>query len=120
MWIQRIFAAGMLALLATTVFAFERPFPATAKRGTLTVGAFPQIELNGKARRLSAGARIFNQQNLIQMPASISGGNLVVNYTEDFQGEIDRVWILTDKEAAQTPAQQRINQAQQQPLSQGN
>ncbi len=46
------------------------------------------------------------------MPASVTGSNLVVNYTEDFQGNVDRVWILTAREAAQTPAEQRINPAQ--------
>lgn len=111
MRIQRFLVAGLLALLATSAFALDRPFPAIAKRGVLDMGPFPEIVLNGKARRLSAGGRIFNQQNLIQMPASVTGSNLVVNYTEDFQGNVDRVWLLNEREAAQTPAQQKINQA---------
>jgi len=112
MRIQRLLITGLLALLATSAFAFERPFPAITKRGTLSLGTFPEIVLNGQARLMSTAGRIFNQQNLIQMPASISDSNLVVNYTEDFQGNVDRVWILTEQEAAQTPAEQKINPEQ--------
>lgn len=112
MRIQRFLITGLLALVATSAFALERPFPAIAKRGVLSVGPFPEIVLNGKARRMSMSGRIFNQQNLIQMPASVTGSNLVVNYTEDFQGYVDRVWLLDEREAAQTPAQQKINPAQ--------
>lgn len=112
MRIQRFLTAGLLALLATSAFALERPFPAVAKRGTLNLGAFPEIVLNGQSRRMSAAGRIYNRQNLIQMPASVTGSNLVVNYTEDFQGNVDRVWILNEQEAAQSPAEQKINPAQ--------
>lgn len=67
---------------------------------------YPQIEIEGKTRRLSPGARIWNEDNLIQMPASLRGSNFVVNYTENDQGEIDRVWILTADEARQPLAKQ--------------
>ena len=109
MKIQRFLLTGLLALLATSAFALERPFPAIAKRGVLNMGPFPEIILNGKVRQMSASGRIFNEQNLIQMPASITGNNLVVNYTEDFQGNVDRVWLLNAQEAEQTPTQQKIN-----------
>lgn len=112
MRIQRFLTAGVLALLAASAFAVERPFPPIAKRGTFTMVAFPEIVLNGQQRRMAAGGRVFNQDNLIQMPASVSGSNLVVNYTEDFQGNVDRIWILTAQEAAQSPAEQRINSTQ--------
>lgn len=111
MRIQRFLAAGALMLLAASAFAFDRPFPQIAKRGTFTMGSFPEITLNGKARRMSAGGRIFNQNNLIQIPVSVTGSDLVVNYTEDFEGNVDRIWILTAREAAQTPAEQKINPA---------
>jgi hypothetical protein len=112
MRIQRFLTAAVLSLLAASAFALDRPFPSIAKRGTFSMGAFPEIVLNGQARRMAPGGRVFNQDNLIQMPASVTGSNLVVNYTEDFQGNVDRVWILTAREAAQTPAEQRINPAQ--------
>ncbi len=62
---------------------------------------YPQIVIEGRTRQLSPGARIWNEDNLIQMPASLRGSDLVVNYTEDAQGDIDRVWILTADEARQ-------------------
>jgi hypothetical protein len=38
------------------------------------------------------------------MPAAMRGSDLVVNYTVDSWGNIDRIWILTAEEAAQKPA----------------
>ncbi|TCS38329.1 hypothetical protein EDC30_10264 [Paucimonas lemoignei] len=111
MRIQRFLAAVALMLLAVSAFAFERPFPQIAKRGTFTMGSSPEITLNGKPRRMSAGGRIFNENNLVQMPVSVTGNDLVVNYTEDYEGNVDRIWILTAREAAQSPAEQRINPA---------
>ncbi|HJV79784.1 hypothetical protein [Noviherbaspirillum sp.] len=94
------------AVMALPALAFDRPFPTNTKRGTMSPAPYPQIEIEGKARRLSPGARIWNEDNLIQMPASLRGSNFVVNYTENDQGEIDRVWILTADEARQPLAKQ--------------
>lgn len=99
-WIQRSLCAVMMAAIALPALA-DRPFPPNARRGAMTLGYFPAITLNGVARQLAAGARIFNRNNTIDMPASITGANIVVNYTEDGMGYIDRVWILTRAEAAQ-------------------
>jgi hypothetical protein len=49
-------------------------------RGKFTPGYFPDITLDGKARQLSPAARIFNQDNRIEMPAAVRGKDLVVNY----------------------------------------
>ena len=99
MWRQRLLMIpALLTFLATPGWAFERPFPENAKRGTMTPANFPNIIIDGKARRLTPGARIWNRDNLIQMPASIRGSDFTVNYTEDAQGQIERVWILTPEE----------------------
>jgi hypothetical protein len=103
MWIQRLLISSLFAAVMLPAHAYERPFPKNAKRGKMEVGAYPTVAINEKTRRLSAGARIWNRKNLIQMPASLSGQELVVNYTEDKQGNIDRVWILTEDEAKQPP-----------------
>ncbi len=87
--------AGLLSLSA------ERPFPANALRGKMTPGYFPDVSIDGKPRQLSPAARIFNRDNMIEMPAALRGSDIVVNYTVDFQGNIDRIWILTAEEAAQ-------------------
>ena len=83
--------------------ANERVFPPEARRGTLTPGWFPDILLDGKPRRLAPAARIFNQDNLIEVPAALRGRDLSVNYTENADGEIDRIWLLTAAEARQRP-----------------
>lgn len=102
-------ALGLTLALAPPLAApaaaqgIERPFPPDAQRGKMTPGYFPDILIDGKPRRLAAGARIFNQDNMIAMPATLRGGDIVVNYTVDAMGYIDRVWILTKEEAAQKP-----------------
>lgn len=78
----------------------------------MTMGMYPEITLDGKARRLSAGSRIWNRDNLIQMPASLPTTQMTVHYTEDIEGNIDRVWILTDEEIGK-PAPKPITETTQ-------
>lgn len=92
-----------LALGTLSAHAFERPFPPGAKRGEMTPAISPAIIINDKTRMLTAGARIWNQNNTIDMPAALRGSKLPVNYTEVESGEIDRVWILTEDEARKAP-----------------
>lgn len=99
MWSRRFLMLALSITVAVSGWAFDRPFPANTKRGTMTPGLYPSIVINGTARKLSVGARIWNQDNLIQVPASLPRRDFTVNYTEDTQGEIDRVWILTQEEA---------------------
>jgi hypothetical protein len=98
---KRFLLSCGLALLALPALA-GRPFPADALRGKMTLGYFPDLTMNGKARRFSPGARIFTEDNLSQVPASLGSSEFVVNYTVDGMGQINRVWILTQEEAAQT------------------
>jgi hypothetical protein len=97
----RFYALLLAGLLSLPALAFERPFPAHALRGKMTPGYFPDVSIDGKPRQLSPAARIFNQDNMIEMPAALRGSDIVVNYTVDMNGNIDRIWILTSEEAAQ-------------------
>lgn len=99
MRIQRLLIGLIVSTTVLSAFAFERPFPATAKRGTMSPAVYPTIVIDGNTRRLSAGGRIWNADNLIQMPATLRSGDYIVNYTETLQGDIDRMWILTPQEA---------------------
>lgn len=111
MW-RRPFLIVFLSVLAVLpAHAFERPFPQNVQRGTLSPAPHPEIVLNGRLRHLAAGARIWNQDNLIEMPASLRGNDLPVNYTENAEGEIDRVWILNADEASQPLANQVNSQS---------
>ena len=114
MWRRRFligFLSSMTALAALPASALDRPFPAPTKRGKLTPAAHPAIVIDGKTRLLSPGARIWNENNLVEMPASLRGTDLPVNYTENDQGDIDRVWILTPEEARE-PLARQINTQQ--------
>lgn len=102
---KRHFLLALAATIAIPALAQEadrdpRPFPPNAKRGTMTPGyAPPDITIDGKARQMSPAARIFSEENLTVVPSSLGGKDIVVNYTEDMNGNIDRVWILTREEA---------------------
>ncbi len=110
MWTLRLLIVSCLLLGALPAQAFERTFPPIAKRGTMTPAAYPAIIINNQTMTLAPGARIWNQNNLIEMPATLRGENLVVNYTQDQQGAIDHVWLLTSTEAnAPAPGQSPQN-----------
>ena len=94
----RLLISCVLAAVTLHAHAFERPFPEKARRGVMTPGNYPRVLINDKQRHLSAGARIWSQDNLIVMPASIRGEDIPVLYTEDNAGDIDRIWMLTPDE----------------------
>jgi hypothetical protein len=103
MWTQRFLLC--LALIACTLqaLALDRPFPPIAKRGTMTPASYPSIIIDGKVRNLSPGAQIRNQDNLIETPMSLRGTGFAVLYTENPQGDIDRIWMLTGEETKRYP-----------------
>ncbi len=78
-----------------------RPFPANAKRGQLIVTNPPEVLINGKAARLSPGARIKGVNNLLVLSGTLVGKSVLVNYRQDAQGLIHEAWILSPEEAAQ-------------------
>lgn len=102
MRIQTFLLSCALALVTLTAQAFDRPFPDTVKRGVMTPANYPAVVINEKTRTLTAGARIWNQDNMIEMPSALRGSEMAVNYTENDNGEIDRVWILSADEAKKT------------------
>jgi hypothetical protein len=96
-----LFFVASMTLAALPALAIDRPFPTNTLRGKMTPGYFPDVAIDGKARLLSPAARIFNQDNMIEMPSALRGRDIVVNYTVDGMGYIDRIWILNRDEAAQ-------------------
>ena len=77
-----------------------RNFPIGTLRGKFMVLNTPEILLDGQNERLAPGARIRGAQHMLVMPASITGLNLLVNYTRDAAGLVREVWILTAEEAS--------------------
>jgi hypothetical protein len=96
---KRLFICLTMALASFSAFGYERPFPENAKRGKFSMEDYPNsVYMNGRARKLSPGAWIRNEQNMINVPAAYMGREYIVNYTENTEGDIDRVWILNADE----------------------
>lgn len=77
-----------------------RNFPVGTLRGRMAFGVFPEIELDGQGQRLAPGSRIRNPQNMLVVPATLTGQYLAVNYRRDAAGMVSDVWILTPEEAS--------------------
>ena len=82
-----------------------RQFPDVAKRGNIVHIQETIVEIDGRQLRLSPSAQIRSQDNLFIVPMSLPRGALV-KYTLDGSGQIHRVWVLTQEEAA-APDQKR-------------
>ena len=106
-----IAAAGLFPLTASAQDEVPRPqtqneslvggrnFPIGTLRGKFTVLNAPDVDLDGHADRLGAGARIRSPQNMLVMPGAITGQKYLVNYTRDAAGLVREVWILSPDEA---------------------
>jgi hypothetical protein len=79
-----------------------RPIPPHAQRGTLEVTQPPNVLLNGQPDRLSPGARIRGDNNLLTLSGTLVGKTLAVRYVREPQGQIHDVWILTATEMRQS------------------
>ena len=92
------------ALAVMPAFAqAPRNFTAQALRGELVVVQPPEVRLNGQPARLAPGARIRDEQNLVQSPGSLVERRMVVNYTRDLYGNLLDVWVLTPQERTRQP-----------------
>ena len=97
-----LLATVMATVLATHACA-ERVFPEKARRGDLNAYQYPAMKIGDRVYRLAAGSRLYNQQNLIIMPASLQIQTAPVMYILDISGDLSRIWLLTQDEAAQHP-----------------
>jgi hypothetical protein len=102
MWTRRLLLCLMLMLATLSALAAPRNFPANVQRGVMSASVYPQIMINGQAQLLAPGAKIFDDKNLIIMATSLLNNAYTVNYTIDAQGKIDRIWVLTNEELAQS------------------
>lgn len=105
-----LFALGLLLLAdftpwqawaqsaPATAIGEARKFPEKTKLGELTVGVFPEASLNGQPARFSASGRLINLTNMIVLPSSVYQQTVVVRYELDFQGNINRAWLLNPVE----------------------
>jgi hypothetical protein len=92
--------ASVLALACATQAGAQRNFPEQAKRGDMKAYEYPSMKIDDKTFRLSPGSRIFNENNLIIMPASLQIQAAPVMYMLDTRGDLSSIWLLTRDEAA--------------------
>ena len=83
----------------TSAAQVVRTFPEAAVRGKIAFKSPPQIELDGKADRLSPGARIRDERGMLAMTGALEGKAFVVNFKREAStGMVHEVWILTAEE----------------------
>jgi hypothetical protein len=89
-----------LAVLAACAVQAQvvRMAPADVQPARLVVTAPPNVTLDGKADRLSPGARIRNTQNLQVLSGTIVGQDLPVVFRRDGAGLVHEVWVLSEDE----------------------
>ncbi len=97
------FLVAMIAATSMSPAFSARNFPEKAVRGEIKAHKYPYMKIGAKTLRLAPGGRIFNQQNLIIMPASLQSQTAQIMYTRDMNGDLSRVWLLTAEEAAKYP-----------------
>jgi len=101
-WIRAALAAALSLSVVHAVLAqgIVREPPKDVRPARMAVMAPPEIALDGKADRLSPGARIRNVQNLVVMSGSLAGHTVPVVYRRDSAGLVHDVWMLTEDEYA--------------------
>lgn len=104
-------AVAAVVIAAPACAQVQRNFPQNALRGSIAVGEAPAITLNGEPARLAPGARIRNQNNLLETPAALLGQKFAAHYTLDLGGLVNQVWILRADELARRPWPETAEQA---------
>jgi hypothetical protein len=88
------------ASLSHAQFLQQRPLPAKAERGILGEGQpLPMVAIGSKVLRLSPGALIFDRNNRTILHQALPPGADVI-FTRDANGDIQRIYILTEQEQA--------------------
>jgi hypothetical protein len=117
-WMNTMYRCAIAAIVAFTAAVpasaqLQRTFPQNTLRGAMVFGDFPQITLNGQATQLAPGSHVRNQDKMVVMASSLSGGRWLVNYTVDIGGaQVKDVWILRPDEAAVKPWPTTLEEAQ--------
>ena len=78
-----------------------RMLPPKAERGTLGSNQpLPQVQIGSDVLRLAPGAMIFDQQNRSIVHSQLPSDADIL-YTKDQNGDIQRIYILTEQEKSQ-------------------
>lgn len=85
-----------------------RHFPDTADKGHMRFVDPPEVILDGVRVRISPGARIKDERNMMLHMSQLKGQAAHVMYVRDAMQQIGDIWILSDYEKSQlSPKQNR-------------
>ncbi|MDO4769798.1 MAG: hypothetical protein Q4A11_05460 [Brachymonas sp.] len=85
-----------------------RHFPDTADKGHMRFVDPPEVVLDGVRVRISPGARIKDDRNMMLHMSQLKGQAAQVMYVRDAMQQIGDIWILSDYEKSQlSPKQKR-------------
>ena len=87
-------ALGIALSAGAALAARSLPGDATFAEGAEF--SYPYVAAGKQTLRMAASVRIYNERNLIIMPAAAPAKANVL-FKTDINGEISRVWILTDE-----------------------
>jgi len=86
--------------IPTVVAGVPRFFPADTVKGTLVVFSPTTGQIDGNAVTIAPGVQIRDPYNMMVLPGMIQQP-VLVRYQIDVAGFVNRVWILSQQEAAQ-------------------
>jgi len=95
---KRWIALLLLSVTAPLAGAQLRSIPKDARAGEIRHLQGMVVEIDGAPKRLAPGAQIRDASNRIILPTAVRPGTRV-KYVVDAAGRVQRVWILTPKEA---------------------
>lgn len=101
--LRTLLAPVALTLSLGTAYAqdiIRQTIPGDAQLGVLQVTLPPEVLVDGKLDRLSPGARIRAENNMMVTSGALSGQSLLVAYVREPQGMLHEVWILNAAERA--------------------
>lgn len=94
------------ALLPMLAAGQTRPISADARRGVIQHVSDLIVTVDGDQKRLAPGATIRDRRNLIIVPVALPPEGSLADYVLDANGQILRVWLLTEEEAARPKRRQ--------------
>ncbi|MDE2583868.1 MAG: hypothetical protein KGN39_00610 [Betaproteobacteria bacterium] len=101
-YLRRLLLAFCLVLPAVYALAqgVVRYIPSQAAVGRMSAISENQVPIGSYTYRLAPGIQIRNSQNLIVLSDTLRNfsGTVAVRYLVDFNGDLSRVWILSDAE----------------------
>ena len=101
-WIKpALLGLACAAVLSAAAQGIVREAPKDVKPGLMAVSATPPIiAMDGKADRLSPGARIRDTNNMMVLSGALAGKTVPTVYRRDPSGNVHEVWLLTQEEYA--------------------